>query len=69
MFFGKGKETCLNIIRLLLPFKDFFATLLKIFSEKTEFATDWQFADCFFRQRNSCESHNFICMKYSVDTS
>lgn len=55
-----GKETCLNIISLLLPFKDFSTNFLKIFSEKTEFATDWQFPDCFFRQGSSSESHNCI---------
>lgn len=47
-FLGKRKETCLNIISHLLPFKDFSTTFLKILSEKTEFATHWQFSDCFF---------------------
>lgn len=65
-WWGEGrerKETCLNIISHLLPFKDFSTTFLKILPEKTEFATHWQFSDCFFGQGSRCESHNCISVE------
>lgn len=37
---GEKKETCLDIISVLLPFKDFSTSFLKICSEKAEFARD-----------------------------
>lgn len=57
-----GKETCVGIISVLLPFRDWPITSLKILLEKTDIAMVWQLLDCCFRQGGAAETCNCISL-------